>query len=412
MSALEFKIEKRLTDESGSQTLGRVGEIHTENGTIKTPAFIPVGTKATVKTLTVNQLGEIKAQAVLANTYHLYLQPGEAIIEKAGSVGRFMGWGGPTFTDSGGFQIMSLGGSFGTGLNKFMTQAELEKSGGRKRDSITSSGQLSKVTEEGAEFRSHLDGSKHFFSPERSIEIQHRIGADIIFALDECPPADTTKEYQRVAMERTHRWAGRCAQYHSSRAQTKKQALFGIVQGGSFEDLRVESARAIRKLGFDGYGIGGSYMKEDLPSILHTTCTELEEEKPRHLLGIGEPEDFFVGVENGADTFDCVSPTRQARNGSIYTKVGRLNLKNSQFKEDFSPLEEGCDCYTCTYHTRAYLSHLFRADEMLAATLATIHNLRFVIRVVEHIRSSILNEEYWNYKNDFLSQYTAKTKKS
>ncbi|MEX0910083.1 MAG: tRNA guanosine(34) transglycosylase Tgt [Candidatus Paceibacterota bacterium] len=410
MAALRFLIEKRLVDALGNPTLGRVGLMHTQSGTIQTPAFIPVGTKATVKTLTVPQLQEIKAQAVLANTYHLYLQPGESLIEKAGSLGPFMGWSGPTFTDSGGFQVMSLGGSFGTGLNKFMTRSELEKSGGRKRGNAVSLGQLSKVTEEGAEFRSHLNGSKHFFSPERSMEIQHKIGADIMFAFDECPPADTTKEYQRIAMERTHRWAGRCVGYHTSQTLSKKQALFGIVQGGSFDDLRTESARAIRKLGFEGYGIGGSYMKEDLAGILRITCSELEEEKPRHLLGIGEPEDFFVGIENGADTFDCVSPTRQARNGSIYTKNGRLNLKNAQFKEDFSSLEEGCDCYTCTRHSRAYLAHLFRADEMLAATLATIHNLRFVIRVVEDIRASILNDTYWVFKKEFLLHYTGAKK--
>jgi queuine tRNA-ribosyltransferase len=408
MTALQFLIEKRLTDASGNRTLGRVGVLHTPHGTIHTPAFIPVGTKATVKSLAVSQLVEIKA---LANTYHLYLQPGDVLIEKAGGVGSFMGWSGPTFTDSGGFQVMSLGGSFGTGLNKFMTRAELEMSGGRKRTSALTQGQLSQVSEDGAEFRSHLDGSVHFFSPERSMEIQHRLGADIMFAFDECPPADTTKEYQRVAMERTHRWAKRCVEYHSSKEVSQRQALFGIIQGGSFEDLRIESARAIRNLGFDGYGIGGSYMKEDLGDILRVTCTELEEEKPRHLLGIGEPEDFFVGIENGADTFDCVSPTRQARNGSVYTKDGRLNLKNARFKEDFSPLEDDCDCYTCVHHSRAYLSHLFRANEMLAATLATIHNLRFVVRIVEKIRLSILTDSYWDYKKEFLKNYSGSDSK-
>jgi len=410
MKATEFLIEKRMTDVSGKSLLGRVGVLKTPHGIIQTPAFVPVGTKATVKSLTVPEIEGVQAQAVLANTYHLYLQPGESLIEKAGGLGSFMGWNGPTFTDSGGFQVMSLGGSFGTGLNKFMTRAELEVSGGRKRDSALSKGQLSRVTEDGAEFRSHVDGSVHFFSPERSMEIQHKLGADIMFAFDECPPADTTKEYQRVAMERTHRWAKRCVEYHFSKEAFKRQGLFGIVQGGSFEDLRIESAQEIRKLGFDGYGIGGSYMKEDLPDILRVTCGELEEEKPRHLLGIGEPEDFFTGVENGADTFDCVSPTRQARNGSIYTHSGRLNLKNARFKEDLSPLESGCDCYTCTHHSRAYLAHLFRSNEMLAATLSTIHNLRFVIRLVEEIRSSILNESYWSFKKNFLSEYKAREK--
>lgn len=361
-----------------------------------------------MKSVTVPQLRDMDAQAVLANTYHLYLQPGEDLIERAGGFGKFMGWDGPTFTDSGGFQVMSLGGSFGTGLNKFMTRAELEKSGGRKRESAVSSSQLSRVTEEGAEFRSHLDGSLHFFSPERSIEIQHKLGADIIFAFDECPPADSTKDYQRIAMERTHRWAKRCVDFHRSKEAAEKQALFGVIQGGSFEDLRVESAKALRALNFDGYGIGGSYMKEDLPEILRVTCAELEEEKPRHLLGIGEPEDFFVGVENGADTFDCVAPTRQARNGSMYTQEGRLNLKNARFKEDFSPLDEGCDCYTCTHHTRSYVAHLFRANEMLAATLATIHNVRFAIRLVEDIRSAMLDDTYYSFKDSFLSRYSSK----
>lgn len=407
MKAIDFSIEKRLTDAVGNSLSGRVGTLKTPHGIIETPAFIPVGTKATVKSLTIPEIKGVGAQAVLANTYHLYLQPGEALIEKAGGLGSFMGWTGPTFTDSGGFQVMSLGGSFGTGLNKFMTRAELETSGGRKRESALSKGQLSHVTEDGAEFRSHLDGSVHFFSPERSMEIQHKLGADIMFAFDECPPADTTKEYQRVAMERTHRWAKRCADYHFSKEASKKQALFGVIQGGSFEDLRIESAREIRNVGFDGYGIGGSYMKEDLPDILRVTCNELEEEKPRHLLGIGEPEDFFVGIENGADTFDCVSPTRQARNGSIYTRLGRLNLKNARFKEDFSPLESGCDCYTCTHHTRAYVAHLFRANEMLAATLSTIHNVRFIIKLVEEIRSAMLSDSYWSFKKDFLSLYTS-----
>jgi len=405
MRALQFTIEKRLTSAPDEITLGRVGTIATLHGIIKTPAFIPVGTKATVKSLTIPELKGIQTQAILANTYHLYLEPGEKIIEKAGGLASFMNWDGPTFTDSGGFQVMSLGGSFGTGLNKFMTRSELEEKGGRSRISAKAEGQLSYVSEEGAEFRSHIDGSTHFFSPERSMEIQHALGADIMFAFDECPPADTTKEYQRIAMERTHRWAARCAEFHYSKEASKKQALFGIVQGGSFEDLRDEGARKIRSLGFEGYGIGGSYMKEDLSDILRITCAQLEEEKPRHLLGIGEPEDFFVGIENGADTFDCVSPTRQARNGSIYTKNGRLNLKNARFRDDFAPLEEECDCYTCVNHTRAYLSHLFRANEMLAATLATIHNVRFVIKLVEDIRESILRDQYYSFRDAFLVSY-------
>ncbi|MDZ7726289.1 MAG: tRNA guanosine(34) transglycosylase Tgt [Candidatus Campbellbacteria bacterium] len=401
MSAMSFKVEKKLTN-----TLGRVGTISTPHGNIETPAFTLVGTKGTVKAMTAEQIKDVEAQVVLANTYHLYLEPGERIVEKAGGIGKFMNWDGPTITDSGGFQVMSLGGSFGTGLNKFMTREELDSSGGLKRDKAESSGQLARVSEDGVSFRSHLDGAKHYLTPERSIEIQHSLGADIIFAFDECPPADSTKEYQREAMDRTHRWAERCIQFHRSKENSDHQALWGIVQGGSFADLRTLSARTIRDLGFDGYGIGGSYMKEDLPEILGITAKNLEEEKPRHLLGIGEPEDFFIGIENGADTFDCVSPTRQARNGSLYTHKGRINIKNNAFRSDLSSIDSDCDCYTCSNYSRAYISHLFRSKEMLGPILATIHNARFIIKLVADIRSSIYNDSYWKFKENFLDSYS------
>jgi queuine tRNA-ribosyltransferase len=403
---MQFFIEKRLFGTSEEPFLGRAGAIETPHGTIRTPTFMPVGTKATVKSLTNSDIEALGAQIILANTYHLYLQPGEEVIRKAGGLASFMGWKGPTCTDSGGFQVMSLGGSFGTGLNKLMTRDELVVSGGRRRTNAVTEGQLLKVSDDGAEFRSHLDGSAHFFSPERSIEIQHSLGADIIFAFDECPPADTTKEYQREAMERTHRWAKRCMDFHRSKHESQQQSLWGVIQGGSFDDLRREGARSIRELGFDGYGIGGSYMKEDIADVVRAVCMELEEEKPRHLLGIGEPEDFFVGVENGVDTFDCVAPTRQARNGTLYTRAGRINIRNAEFKNDFLPIDSGCDCYACTHHSRAYLSHLFRSDEILASTLSTIHNLRFVIRLVENIRASILDGTYREFKAAFLSRYT------
>lgn len=404
---MRFSIEKRLSGFSGMHSFGRAGKIETPHGTLATPAFMPVGTKATVKSLTNSELEAVGAAIILANTYHLYLQPGEEIVRKAGGLASFMGWNGPTCTDSGGFQVMSLGGAFGTGLNKLMTRDELVETGGRKRMNAVADGQLLKVSEDGAEFRSHLDGSTHFFSPERSIEIQHAIGADIMFAFDECPPPDTTKEYQREAMERTHRWAKRCRDFHQSKQASQTQSLWGVIQGGSFADLRVEGARAIREIGFDGYGIGGSYMKEDIADVVRIACAELEEEKPRHLLGIGEPEDFFVGVENGADTFDCVAPTRQARNGTLYTESGRINIRNAAFQRDFLPIDSGCDCYTCRHHSRAYLAHLFRSDEILATTLATIHNLRFVIRLVENIRAAILSDTYWDFKGAFLSHYTS-----
>lgn len=398
---MNFKIEKQLKGK-----LGRAGEVITPNGIIKTPAFIVVGTKATVKSLSPEQVKNLGAQAVLGNTYHLYLQPGDDIVKTAGGIGKFMNWKGPTVTDSGGFQVFSLGVGFGSGENKFETKTNTKKENNNHA-------KLVKIDEEGVEFQSHIDGSKHYFTPEKSIEIQHNIGADIIFAFDECTSPTAEYDYQKQAMERTHRWAKRSLDYHNDFGVglsngEKKQALFGIVQGGRFEDLRKESARVISSMDFDGFGIGGSFSKKDLDEALVWVNSILPEEKPRHLLGIGEPIDLFIGVENGVDMFDCVSPTRIARTGMLYTELGRISITKAQYERDFSKIEESCECYTCVNYTKAYLSHLFRAKEMFAGTLASIHNLYFIVNLVKNIRQSILDENFDQYKEDFLKKYYEK----
>jgi queuine tRNA-ribosyltransferase len=393
---LTFTLEKKLPN-----SLARAGIINTPHGKIETPAFVVVGTKATVKALTPDEVKNLGAQVVLANTYHLYLQPGDELIRKAGGLHRFMSWNGPTMTDSGGFQAFSLGAAFGKGLTK------LSKRGEKKVEEEVSHEEpkkLAKITEDGVEFKSIIDGSTHFFSPEKSISIQHNIGADIIFAFDECTSPDASHEYQKEAMERTHRWAARSLEYHKDN-NVHDQALFGIVQGGRFEDLRKESASIIGKMDFDGFGIGGSFEKEDMHTAVRWVNEILPEEKPRHLLGIGEPVDLFLGIENGVDTFDCVAPTRVARNGSLYTMDGRINILNSKFVEDMSPIDGVCGCYTCKHYTRAYLSHLFRAEEILANTLASIHNVYFIVNLVKKIRGSILDGTFLNYKEEFLKRY-------
>lgn len=389
--------------------LARVGEIHTEHGVIKTPAFIPVGTKATVKSITPEQIQSIGAQAVLANTYHLYLEPGDEIVKKAGGIQAFMNWHGPTITDSGGFQVFSLGAAFGYSISKItkgnedeiMLPYEQEVADGKKR----SNAGKARIDENGVTFRSHIDGSVHYFTPEKAIKIQHNIGADIIFAFDECTSPMEGEHYQKRSLDRTHRWAKRCIDYHKSKDNSERQALYAVVQGGRFEHLRKESAQFLAELDFDGFGIGGSFAKEDMSSGVLWTNQNLPKEKPRHLLGIGEVEDLFMGVENGCDTFDCVAATRIARNGQVYTTEGKVNLMNERFKEDFSPIDADCDCYTCKNFTNAYLSHLFRGKEMLAATLATIHNLRFIVRLVDQMREALLDDTFEQFKNDYLANY-------
>ncbi len=404
--------------------LGRAGMLETPHGTIQTPAFVTVGTKGTVKALTPEQVKSLGAQVVLANTYHLYLQPGEEIMREAGGLHKFMNWDGPTMTDSGGFQVFSLGAAFGTKVGKLAKVGEvtigeeIEKGDPVRTDGSTDptsngageAGKLAKIDEDGVTFKSYKDGSEHRFTPERSMEIQHAIGADMIFVFDECTSPAAPYEYQREAMERTHRWAKRCLDYHlGAELLSRRQGLFGIVQGGRHQDLREESARVLASMDFDGYGIGGSFDKDDMDTAVGWVNAILPEDKPRHLLGIGEPVDLFGAVENGCDLFDCVAPTRQARNGALYTNDGRININNAQFIKDFTPIDSDCDCYTCKNYTRAYVAHLFRSEEMLAATLASIHNLRFLIALVEKMRVSIIDGTFEIFKKSFIERYYGKS---
>lgn len=392
-----FTKKKNIPD-----ALGRSGILHTPHGNIKTPAFVTVGTKATVKSLTPEQVKDLGAQVVLANTYHLYLEPGDEIVNKAGGLHSFMNWQGPTMTDSGGFQVFSLGEAYGKGVSKVATGEVETQSGYEKKTSEVSRAQ---IDEEGVTFISHKDGAKHRMTPEDSMRIQHNIGADIMFAFDECTSPHAPHAYQREAMERTHRWAQRCIDAHQKGGHHTRQGLFGVVQGGRFEDLRKESAQTLGAMNFAGYGVGGSFVKEDMDTAVGWVNDILPEDKPRHLLGIGEPLDILRGVEEGCDTFDCVAATRMARNGGAYVMGGKINLMNAQYRQDFSPIEEGCDCYTCIHYTRGYVSHLFRAKEMLASTLTSIHNLRFIIRFTDEIRLAIEEGRFQEYKEHVYRHY-------
>lgn len=402
----------RIIKKSESMPLARVGEIVTLHGAIQTPTFIPVGTKASVKTLTPEMIKSLGGQATLANTYHLYLQPGPDLVEKHGGFAKMMNWQGPTFTDSGGFQAFSLGAAFGSGVSKIATDKQVADAQYKSppNPSFDKKESMARVTEDGVEFKSFIDGSKHFFTPELSMQIQHKLGADIFFAFDECTSPLASREYQISAMERTHRWAERCLVEHKrlgvSSATGESQALFAVVQGGGYEDLRKVSAETLGTMDFDGYGIGGSFTKADMDKTVKAATENLPENKPRHLLGIGEPIDFFVGVEYGIDTFDCVSPTRVARNGSFYTPDGRKNITNAKYREDMNVLMQDCDCYTCVSgYTASYIAHLYRADEILALTLLSIHNLRFVVRLVDQIRQSLLDDNFQEFKKDFCGRY-------
>lgn len=391
-----FKIHKRFDG-----ALARTGVISTPHGEIKTPAFIPVGTKATLKALTPEQLEATGAQAVLANAYHLFLRPGHDIIDEAGGLGKFMNWNKPTFTDSGGFQVMSLGAGF---------KKVIDMTGKEPEDPSTKKDKLAKIDDDGVTFKSHLDGSHHRFTPEVSMQIQHGIGADITFAFDELTTLYHPYEYQVESLEkRTHPWAVRSLAEHqrlnTERSHRPPQALYGVVQGAHFEDLRRQSAKFLGAMDFDGYGLGGALQKDKIGEIVRWMCEELPEDKPRHMLGISEPDDIFACIENGADTFDCVSPARVGRNGALYTRHGRINIRRQEFMRDFRPFDETCDCYTCQHYTRAYLSHLFRADELLANTLATIHNERFIVKLVDDIRASIEDGSFYEFKTSFLSDY-------
>jgi len=405
MSSFTFKVNNEL---GGS--LGRSGEISTPHGVIQTPAFIPVGTKATVKSVLPESMKDLGAQALLANAYHLYLQPGPELVDEAGGLGSFMNWPGPTFTDSGGFQVLSLG----VGFKKVIA---MDTQTFRSDEVIADNKErLAHVDDDGVTFKSHLDGSIHRFTPEVSMQVQHQLGADIIFAFDECTTLHNTRSYQERSVERTRLWAKRCLVEHgkltASRSHRPYQALFGVLQGAQYEDLRRTAAKDLAALNedgitFDGFGLGGALDKEKLGTIVGWLCEELPRDKPRHLLGIGEPDDLFVGVENGADTFDCVAPSRQARTSAVMTLDGRVNLTNNKYQRQFSPIDDTCDCYTCANYTAAYVSHLFRSKEMSAATLATIHNERFIVRLVDQMRTSINNGDFFDFKKEFLGRFYA-----
>jgi queuine tRNA-ribosyltransferase len=395
MIDFSFKIGKKL----GVRTLARTGTITTPHGTIKTPAFIVVGTQATVKAMTPEQVKQAGAQAVLANAYHLYLRPGHKVVEQAGGLGKFMNWDGPTFTDSGGFQVLSLG----SGLKKVIDmQGDVPLAAKKER--------LALVDDEGVTFFSHLDGSKHRFTPELSMQIQHAVGADIMFAFDELTALPDPYEYQRQAVTRTHAWADRClaelSKLRAAHPERPYQASFAVIQGANHEDLRRETAKHLGAMdGFDGFGIGGAIEKDKLGDIVRWAVEELPENKPRHMLGISEPDDIFEAIENGIDTFDCVSPTRVGRNGSFYTYEGRVNIGKAGYAEDFTPLIDGCDCYTCQNYSRAYLRHLYKAGEILGMTLLSLHNEHFIIKLVDDIRTSIEDGLFLKWKKTWLIRY-------
>lgn len=435
---MNFKIEKKI---NGS--LGRAGMLDTPHGVIHTPAFVAVGTKGTVKSLSPEQVRAVGSEVVLANTYHLFLQPGDEIVRDAGGLGKFMNWRGsdgnigPTMTDSGGFQVFSLGAAYGKDISKVVKITDPSYVIPERFDD-SDAPRLAKIGNDGVSFKSHLDGSIHYITPERSIQIQHNLGADIIFAFDECTSPAEDFKYQEEALERTHAWAKRSLAEHQKLLKERRNvlertlgrsdddgqrkfsaenfrgesenispgvALFGIVQGGREESLRKRSAEFMKSLEFDGFGIGGSFAKEDMSTAVKWVNEILPEEKPRHLLGIGEPEDLFMGIENGVDLFDCVAPTRLGRNGTIYTKKGKIIIMNKQFRDDYAPIEADCECYSCQNYTRAYIAHLFHGKEMLAGTLASIHNLYFIVNLVKNIRQSILDDKFFDYKKEFLQNY-------
>lgn len=411
---LSFDVTTRLGDGSPGKH-GRTGVIHTPHGDIQTPAFIPVATKATVKTLTPEQIKSTGAQAILSNAYHLYLQPGHDIVDEAGGVGAFENWDGPTYTDSGGFQVMSLG----VGFKKVLAMDVAKLTEGDIR--AAKKERLAHVDEDGVDFRSFIDGSKHRFTPEFSMQIQHGLGADIMFAFDELTTLVDTRVYQEQSVDRTHRWAKRCLDEHdrltNERTHRPKQSLWGVVQGAQYEDLRRQATRGLVQLseqaeaegkrGFGGFGLGGALEKENLGTIVGWCCDELPENKPRHLLGISEPDDMFTAIEAGADTFDCVAPTRLGRRGGVYTLDGRMNLMGARFKRDFRGIDEEFGGYVSENYSRAYIRHLLKANEFLAGTLCTIHNLQFMIRLVDNIRKSIDGGYYEAYRDEFMGRYYA-----
>ena len=381
-------------------TSARVGRIETAHGNVETPAFWPVGTQATVKTLTPDELHALGAAGILANTYHLFLRPGPDLIEKLGGLHRFMAWSGPIMTDSGGYQAFSLGLALEHGVGKIAKMFP----GAAQAPARPVKTRLAKIDENGVTFASHLDGSRRVLTPEISIRVQQQLGADLVLAFDECTSPLSDEAYTRLAMERTHRWAERSLAAWGS--GSNGHGLFGIVQGGAYRDLREVSAGTIGGMAFDGLAIGGSLgrSKEDMHRILEWTVPLLPAERPRHLLGIGEPADLFECVQRGIDTFDCVAPTRLARHGAVYTVTGRLNLRAASNRESTEPIEPGCGCYTCQTFDRAYLRHLFVAEEILGYRLATLHNLFFILGFMARIRESIVAGTFLALKDEVLGR--------
>ena len=353
----------------------RRGVIHTPHGDIQTPIFMPVGTQATVKAMTPEELKEeVQAQIILANTYHLFLRPGHDLVKEAGGLHKFMNWDRPILTDSGGFQVFSLGA-------------------------------LRKITEEGVEFRSHLDGSKQFISPEKAMEIEEALGADVIMAFDECCPYPSTYEYTKQSMERTTRWAARCKEAHTT---TDKQGLFGIIQGGFYEDLREQSAKDLIAMDFPGYAIGGISVgepKEEFLKMLKFTTPLMPENKPRYLMGVGTPDYLIEAALAGIDMCDCVLPTRIARHGTAMTSHGKVVARNAVYERDFTPLDSECDCYTCKTYTKAYIRHLLNTKEILGVRLLSIHNLRFLTKLMDRVRIEIENDNLLGFRDEFYKNY-------
>lgn len=353
----------------GSGTGARLGRMHTSHGVIDTPIFMPVGTQGTVKGMTPEELERIGAQVILGNTYHLYLRPGHELIKEMGGLHSFMGWDKPILTDSGGYQVFSLG-------------------------------ELRKITEEGVRFQSHLDGSYHNITPESSIGIQEALGSDIIMCFDECPPHTESYDYVSRSLDMTSRWAKRC----KDAKEGSKSALFGIIQGGMHADLRKRSAEEIVDIGFDGYAIGGLSVGETktlMYDMIDATAPHMPEDRPRYLMGVGTPEDLVEAMDRGIDMFDCVMPTRNARNGMLFTSFGRLVIKNSRYERDNGPIDEACDCYTCRNFSRAYLRHLFKAGEILSSVLNTIHNLHYYLNIMQKARRAIKEDSFPEFKREF-----------
>ena len=369
MAAVTYELIKK-----DSRTKARRGRVNTPHGPIETPVFMPVGTAGTVKAMKPEEVRDMGAQIILGNTYHLYLRPGHEVVKAAGGLHKFMNWERAILTDSGGFQVFSLGA-------------------------------MRKISEEGVEFRSHIDGSKHMLSPEKSMEIQNALGSDIMMAFDECAPYPADRNYVKNSLERTTRWLKRCKEYHKN---TEQQSLFGIMQGGMYKDLRKQSAEEIVELDLPGYAIGGRSVgepKEIMYEVMDDCVDYLPADKPRYLMGVGSPDCLFEGVERGIDMFDCVLPTRIARHGMAMTSQGRVNIKNAKYERDFTPLDPNCDCYTCRNYSKAYLRHLFKSDEILSSMLMTTHNLHFLVNTMAGIRKAIEEDRFLEYKKEFYDSY-------